>query len=96
MPQVVIANRLDTGLVVFLGRDESWVSDIASSEVANSEQESEQLLETAKRLEANQQVVDPNLIDVREQEGAIVPVRYRELIRAQGGPTILLDELRGR
>jgi len=90
MPQVVIANRLDTGLVVFLGRDESWVDNIGSSEVAHSDEESAKLLETAWRLEARQQVVDPNLIDVREQDGSLVPVRYRELIRTQG-PTIHLE-----
>jgi hypothetical protein len=90
MPHIVIANRLTDGLVVFLGESDRWVDFVDQSRLASSEEEGEQLMETAKRAEANQEVIDANLIEVRKEGASITPVRFREAIRAHG-PTVRHD-----
>jgi hypothetical protein len=90
MPYIVIANRLTDGLVVFLGENGHWVDFVDQSRLASSEEEGGQLMETAKRAESNQEVIDPNLIEVRKEGIHVTPVRSREAIRAQG-PTIRRD-----
>lgn len=90
MPQVVIANRLRDGIVVFLGTDGGWVERVADSTPATSPEEGEKLQEAGLRAEREQLVLDPKLIDVEERDGAWVPTKRREAIRA-AGPTIRLD-----
>jgi hypothetical protein len=90
MPHIVIANRLADGLVVFLGEGGRWVDFVSQSRLASNEEEGEELLKIAQRAAANQEVVDPNLIEVRKEGTTVTPVRFREAIRAQG-PTIRRD-----
>lgn len=87
--QVVIANRLADGLVVFLGSS-GWVETIDRALVARSQSEAEALEARGKASEARQEVVDPYCIDVREEGSTLVPDRYREAIRARG-PTVRTD-----
>ena len=87
MPQMLIANRLQDGRVVFLAEDGAWVEAIRAGQVADSESEGERLLTRARRAEAACEVVDPYLIEVRPRDGAPEPVVWREAIRA-GGPTV--------
>jgi len=88
--QVVTANDLSTGLVVYLAADDGWTERLAESRVAATETESAALLERAKAPEVRWSVIDPYLIDVAEEDGQLKPVRYRERIRALG-PSIRLD-----
>ena len=90
MPQVVIAHRLNDGIVVFLGVGGSWVESVDDSAVANSEEESGGLMETAQRSEDDQTVLGAELIDVSVEGKTIRPTKYRELIRATG-PTVRAD-----
>jgi hypothetical protein len=90
MPHIVIANRLRDGLVVFLGEGDRWVGSVDQSHLAEGEEEGQQLMETAKRAEADQEIIDPNLIEVRKEGTTIAPVRFREAIRAHG-PTVRRD-----
>jgi hypothetical protein len=90
MPQVVIANRLLDGIVVFLGTDGEWIEQVASCKPATTSEEGEKLLEAGLRAEREQLVVEPTLIEVEEQAGAWVPTKRREAIRA-AGPTIRTD-----
>jgi hypothetical protein len=93
MMQVVIANRLRDGLVVFLAADGSWAEYIDGARLAKNESESEEIIAVAQRGASEQdenQVIDPQLIDVIEEEGGVRPLRLRELIRAQG-PTTRTD-----
>jgi hypothetical protein len=87
--QIVIANRLRDGLVVYRGR-ERWVDRIAEAEIARDETGAASLLERAKRAVAANEIVDPYLIEVAEIEGALQPTRWRERIRTQG-PTVRRD-----
>jgi hypothetical protein len=90
MPQVVIANRLRDGVVVFLGTDGRWLETLEGCPASESEEASDALVEAAERAVQNQEVVGPELIEVQLQNGVLVPVKRREAIRAKG-PTIRTD-----
>jgi len=87
--QVLTANRLVEGDVVFWGAG-GWQMVIDQAVIVESE-EAARLLERAGQgtVEANI-VVEPYLIDVTRQSDRIVPVHYRERIRA-AGPTVRAD-----
>ena len=87
MSQMVIANRLTDGRVVFLAADGAWVESITDGSVAAGDAEAAQLLADAQQAEAVCQIVDPYLIQVRVVDGTPAPVAWREVIRASG-PTV--------
>lgn len=82
--QIVTANRLRDGLVVFLAAEATWSEHIEDSLVAAEASQGEAMMEEAARAVAARRVIDPYLIDVAQKDGAIVPVRFREVIRAVG------------
>jgi hypothetical protein len=86
MPQVVIANRLTDGRIVFLADGDAWVSSVDEARVEEPGDGAEALLAAGQRLEAQQQVVGAELIDVDVADGHVRPTKYREAIRA-AGPT---------
>ena len=94
--QVVIASRLGDGLVVFLAEPPAdgppdWVERLESAALAPDDTRANELLELAERDAGERHlVVDPYLIDVAEQDGALRPTKYREAIRVLG-PTIRPD-----
>ena len=90
MPQVVIANRLRDGIVVFLGTDRSWVEGLQDCPPAESQDQADELLRLGQAAEANQEVVDPNLIEVERRQGTLHAVKMREVMRATG-PTVRED-----
>jgi hypothetical protein len=90
MPQMIIANRLIDGAVVFLDPRETWTTAIASGVVIDEDSEAQRLLGIAKQLEARCQVIDPLLIQVKVENGAVRPTEIREVIRAFG-PTVRTD-----
>ena len=90
MMQVVIANRLRDGLVVFLDAAGGWADYVDGARIAQSDSESDEILAIAQRGADQNEVVDPQLIEVIEENGRVRPRRLREAIRAQG-PTIRLD-----
>jgi Protein of unknown function (DUF2849) len=90
MPQMIIANRLADGLVVFLDPREGWDTAIAAGAVIETDAEAERLLAVAKRHEVECRVIDPQLIDVALQNGQRRPTAIREAIRAFG-PTVSTD-----
>jgi hypothetical protein len=90
MSQVVIANRLRDGIVVFFGTDNAWVESVSACPPAETDDDAERLLTDAQEAVQKQEVVDPILANVTLQEGAWVPVKRREAIRATG-PTIRTD-----
>ena len=87
MAQMIIANRLNDGIVVFLGEADRWVPKIKEGLVIEDEAEQQRLLATAKAHEAKCLVVDPNLIEVVVEANGPRPTSIREAIRAFG-PTI--------
>ncbi len=83
-PQIVTANRLHDGLVVYLSAGDEWSKRIEDSRLAATEAEGEALMAVAAEAVTARRVVDPYLIEVERRDDAIVPVRYREVIRAVG------------
>ena len=89
--KAITANRLDNGLVVFLDDTGGWTLDIASARVI-SDEELDEALAYGKAQHDARIVIEPYAIDVDVSDGAPVPVRLRERIRADKGPTIAYGE----
>lgn len=90
MPQVVIANRLRDGIVVFLGTEHLWVEQLSECSPAENKTEEEELLRQGEAAAARQEIVDPNLIEVERRDGALHAVKMREAMRTRG-PTVRED-----
>ena len=90
MPQMIIANRLHDGVVVFLAPGEAWEPAISAGTLIDSDGDAAALLAVAKRHEGECQVIDPQLIDVEIKDGQPHPTAIRESIRAFG-PTVRTD-----
>jgi hypothetical protein len=82
--QIVTANRLTDGLVVFLGPGGRWVERVAESETAADTDRADALLARAGDAVAAQEVVDPYLVDAIARPAGPMPTRYRERLRAFG------------
>lgn len=81
--QVVSANRLTDGVVVFLDDAGQWTASLAHAAVAEGERAGEILLERGKAESFG--VIDPFLVAVSaDDEGNLEPVSLREKIRASG------------
>lgn len=87
--QIITANDLKTGLVVYLAADGDWTTALRESRVLADAAEAGTVLARAETT-AVRQVVAPYLIDVVHEDGALRPARFRETIRAEG-PTIPSD-----
>jgi sulfite reductase (NADPH) hemoprotein beta-component len=90
MPQMIIANRLRDGAVVFLAPSESWEPLIAAGAVIDAEADATRLMAVAKRHEGECRVIDPQLIEVEIKDGKPRPTAIREAIRAFG-PSVRTD-----
>ncbi|MDP6389669.1 MAG: DUF2849 domain-containing protein [Alphaproteobacteria bacterium] len=82
--QVVTANRLRDGIVVYLAADGGWRQRVADAALALDQGEAERLMALASAAVEARLVVDPYLIEVVEDGGLVRPSRYREVIRATG------------
>ena len=96
MDQVVIANRLSDGLVVFLAaapgsaRGE-WKLQLSEASVAREDVRAKELLALGLAAAREEhKVIDPYLIEVEETAEGLRPTVYRERIRCQG-PTVRMD-----
>ena len=85
--QVLTANRLDDGEVVFWSGS-AWVAAFGDAELFDAPEPGEAALVAAKTLTTV--LIDPYLIDVKQEQGLPAPVSYRERIRALG-PSDHLD-----
>ena len=88
--QVISANRLDDGIVVYLAADGGWTERIANAHVIDDQDQSEAALSQAGDAVKACLIVDPYAIDIDVSNGEITPTLNRELIRAMG-PTVRLD-----
>lgn len=88
--QMVSANRLTDGLVVYLTTDAGWSERLVDGHIAADETTAERILAVAKQAESDRIVVDSYLIDVANFDGELRPSKYREYIRAEG-PTVRPD-----
>ena len=80
--QVVSANRLADGVVVFLDESLGWAPDLARAVVARDKDSAAVLLERGRAESAA--VVEPFLVAVAEEDGVLQPLSLRERIRASG------------
>ena len=87
--EVITANRLRDGVVVWLGADGSWVDRIADA-VAFEGPASDAALAQGVEAEGRQFLVAPYKIEVTMVAGTPVPVSVKEHIRALG-PSVRLD-----
>jgi len=90
MPDVITANRLTDGVVVFQAADAGWSEDFNRAAVLPDPQATASALARAKQDETNNIVVDPYAVAVEERNGHMAPKALREAIRA-AGPTIRRD-----
>ena len=82
--KLVTANRLRDGAVVFLTERGDWSLAVDDGAVARDDARAKDLLEIGAQAAAAQIVVAPYLIEVNAEGGKIVPLTYRERIRAFG------------
>ncbi len=87
MTQIVTANRLRDGLVVFLSADGAWSERISDAAGAMNEAGAQELMEMAKRSAIECRVVEPYLVEVEIAADGCHPVHHRESIRVSG-PTV--------
>jgi Protein of unknown function (DUF2849) len=88
--QVLTANRLSDGAVVYLTKSGIWSEWIAESRIAQDAKASATLLADGLDRSSGELADPPYLIDVIADGGDIRPLRYRERIRAFG-PSIHPD-----
>lgn len=85
MTQIVSANRLRDGLVVYLSAEGTWSERIGEAAEAADEAGAQKLMAAA--MAAGRCVVEPYLVEVAISTGGRRPVRHRESIRVSG-PTV--------
>jgi hypothetical protein len=91
LPNVITANRLVDGIVVYLGPDGSWVESLASASLAASEEETKALESIAAKAVAERKVVAVYPMEVTIEDGVPVPLSVRERIRAAHRTTLTKD-----
>jgi Protein of unknown function (DUF2849) len=87
MLQVISANRLTDGTVVYLGPNGTWVEGLEAATVFGSDAECEAGLEKARAAVADNLVVDPFAVAIVEDANGRRAAGLRDAIRALG-PTI--------
>jgi hypothetical protein len=90
MPQVLTANRLSIGQVVYWNGVKGWVSYLRDAEILADERAESVLKEAGARSVQEREVVNPYLFEVKVDGDSIVPVKTREAIRA-AGPSVRRD-----
>ena len=86
-PQVVTANDLLSGDVVYLTKAAGWSRRIADAAVVENARAGAVLLGTAEAQARANVVVAPYLIPVDATVTPPRPIQYREVIRAEGPTT---------
>jgi len=84
MPQVLTANRLSVGEVVYWNAAKGWVTYLRDAEILPDDKADSVLKSDGARSVQDRQVVNPYLFEVRVNGSTIVPVKTREAIRAAG------------
>ena len=91
MPNVVTANRLVDGIVVYLGSDGSWTEEIARARLAETEEETKAIEAQAAEDVKARKVVAVYPMEVALHDGAVDPLSVRERIRAAHRTTLTKD-----
>jgi hypothetical protein len=91
MPEVVTANRLIDGIVVYLGRDGGWTETLGHARIAGTEEETKALEAEAAKAVAARIVVAVYPMEVALRDGAVHALSVRERIRAAHRTTLTKD-----
>ena len=91
MPNVVTANRLTDGIVVYLAPDGSWTEEITRARLAETEDETKALEAQAAEDVKARKVVAVYPMEVALHDGAVDPLSVRERIRAAHRTTLTKD-----
>jgi hypothetical protein len=87
LPQVVTANDLRSGDVVYLTKASGWTRRIADAAVVANAEAGAALLAEAEAQAKRNIVVAPYLIPVDAGLMPPKPIQYREILRAEGPST---------
>ena len=90
--QVVTANRLRDGVIVWLTPALSWSEDFAESKVLRDEAEAKAALDAASVAVKARLVVGPYLAEFNETPEGLQAASARERIRAIAKPTTTPDQ----
>ena len=90
MPQVVTANRLTDGIVVYLGPGGDWVEFLSKASVFDTKPAVEAALKDAQVAVTQNKVVDIFAFDVTLTPAGPQAAHIRDRIRAMG-PTVHRD-----
>ena len=88
--QVLTANRLGDGAVVYRSKAGAWTERLEESLVLAASEEAARILAEAETPQASLQIVGPYLMPVDNTGDEIRPTETREFIRAKG-PSIRID-----
>lgn len=91
MPNVVTANRLVDGIVVYLAPDGSWTEDIVQARFAETEEETKELERIGEQAVNDRLVVAMYAMPVAIKNGAVDALSVRERIRASHRTTLTKD-----
>jgi Protein of unknown function (DUF2849) len=87
MSQVITANRLTDGIVVYVGHGGAWTGQLSEAKLFDGKAEAEAGMLAARDDAKRNLVVEPCLIDVTDEASGRRALTLRESIRARG-PTI--------
>ncbi|WP_158814893.1 DUF2849 domain-containing protein [Methylocapsa sp. S129] len=90
MSDIITANRLIDGIVLFQDATGGWVEDFAHAAIYPDAEATKTALALAKDDELRNLIVDAYAVVVELRNGHYIPKALRELIRATG-PTTHLD-----
>ena len=91
MPNVVTANRLIDGIVVYLASGGGWTEEIGRARIAQTEEETKALEAEAAKGVAARKVVAVYPMEVAVRDGTLDPLSVRERIRAAHRTTLTKD-----
>ena len=89
-PQILTANLLNDGMVVFLAPGGTWQGSLESAHIARTDDDATELEAGGARAVNANIIVDPYLVEVEETDGRLVPVVFRERMRTKG-PSVNLE-----
>jgi len=88
-PQMILANRLDDGRVVFFTREGDWSADTAIAAYAEGDA-LDTLLAEANKSTDNNLIVGTELVGARIEDGTAYPAHIKHAMQAKG-PSVRAD-----
>ena len=89
-PQIVIANKLDDGRVVFMKADGNWSYKSEEALVADNDTAYEKALVLAAKAEQSNDVISALLVEAELTDAGPVPV-HPKFGMQKAGPSVRLD-----